>query len=124
MASAANAEGGCVFMVLAPPYTPTAANPDPESGSFENTPPVQVGSYEGRVGTWTYYPKPSDVATQESALYVEIPVGGGQEQDLAVSSYNLSEGALVSLVANGLSIAGPSPASGNTSAAGHTGHNS
>lgn len=108
MAAAANAEGGCIAMVLAPPYTPTAADPDPESGTFENTPPVQVGPYEGRVGTWTMFAKPSNVATQQAGLYVEIPLADGQDQDLVVSSNDLSESALVALVATGLSVDGSS----------------
>lgn len=108
MTAAANAEGGCVTLALAPPYTPTPANPDPEAGTLENTPPVQVGPYEGRVGTWTSFEKPSDVASQQASLYVEIPIGGGQTRDLVVSANNLSESALISLVANGLSVAGSS----------------
>src|ERR1039458_460163 len=108
IAAAANAEGGCIAMILAPPYTPTSTNPDPEAGSFENSPPVQVGPYQGRVGAWTTVAKPSNVATQQAALYVEIPVAGGQFRDLAVSANNLSESALVSLVANGLSVRGSS----------------
>jgi hypothetical protein len=129
MAAAANAEGGCIAMVLAPPYTPTTADPDPESGTFENTQPIQVGPYEGRVGTWTMFAKPSNVATQQAGLYVEIPLAGGQDQDLVVSSNNLSEGALVALVANGLSVVGSSstpdatdPTSGTSATtAGNTG---
>ena len=106
MVAAANAEGACLTAVLAPAYTPTAANPDPEAGRFENAPEVQVGPYEGRAGTWTAVAKPSGTASQEAALYVEIPLAGGQTQDLAVSSYGLSESALISLVADGLSVAG------------------
>lgn len=37
MVDAANAEGACLSAVLAPAYTPTAASPDPEAGSFEFT---------------------------------------------------------------------------------------
>lgn len=115
IATAASADGGCIAMVLAPPYTPTATDPDPEAGTFEITPPVQVGPYEGHVGTWTSYAKPSNVATQQAGLYVEIPVAGGQTQDLAVTANNLSESALVSLVANGLSVGGSSSAQRTTS---------
>jgi hypothetical protein len=111
MNAAANAEGGCVTMALAPPYTPTPTNPDPEAGTLEDTPPIQIGPYEGRVGTWTSYAKPSGVASQQASLYVEIPIGGGQTQDLVVSANSLSESALVSLVADGLSVAGSSPTS-------------
>jgi hypothetical protein len=135
MIAAANAEGGCVAMVLAPPYIPTTANPDPESGTFENTQPIQVGPYEGRVGTWTMYAKGPNVAaleaTQQAGLYVKIPLSGGQDQDLVVSSNNLSESALVALVANGLSVAGSSsatdatePTSGNSESASTTTQNS
>jgi hypothetical protein len=130
MAAAANAEGGCIAMVLAPPYTPTTADPDPESGTFENTQPVQVGPYEGRVGTWTMFAKPSNVATQQAGLYVEIPLAGGQDRDLVVSSNNLSESALVALVATGLSVAGSSstsdatgPTSGTSGTTGNTSGN-
>lgn len=91
-------------MVLAPPYTPTAADPDPEAGTLEGSAPVAVGAYEGRVGTWTAVAKPSDATGQGVALFVEIPVGGGQTQDLVVSGYGLSESALISIVANGLSV--------------------
>ncbi len=110
----ANAEGGCITMVLAPPYTPSAADPDPEAGIFESTQPVHVGPYEGRAGTWATVAKDFGVATQQAALYVQIPVAGGQDQDLVVSANNLSESALVALVANGLSVAQPSPSSGST----------
>jgi hypothetical protein len=104
--TAANAQGGCAAMALAQPYTPTAANPDPEAGRFENTPPVAVGPYQGREGTWTSYSKPSDVATQNASLNVQIPLADGQVQDLVVSGYNLSDSALVALVANGISVSG------------------
>lgn len=114
MAVNANAEGGCIFMVLAPPYTPTAADPDPEAGTFESTQPVQVGPYTGRVGSWTSVAKPSGVATQQAALYVQIPLTSGQDRDLVVSANNLSASALVSLVANGLSVTGSSGTSDAT----------
>ncbi len=106
VAAAASADGGCVWMMLAPPYTPTATNPDPEAGSFEANQPVQVGSYEGRAGTWTAVLKPSGTTSQQASLYVEIPLAGDQTQDLVLSSYGLSMSELISLVAKGLSVAG------------------
>jgi hypothetical protein len=109
MVAAANAEGGCIFMVLAPAYTPTAADPDPEAGTLDTSQPVQVGPYEGSVGTWTSVAEPSNVSSQQVALYVEIPLAGGQDQDLVVGANNLSESALVSIVANGLTVSGSSP---------------
>jgi hypothetical protein len=116
LVAAANAEGACLYAVLAPPYTPTAADPDPEAGTYESSPPVQVGPYEGRAGTWTAVAKPSGATSQQAALYVELPVAGGQMQDLAVSSYGLSEPALISLVADGLTTAGSSPTGSTTTA--------
>lgn len=106
MQAAATAQGGCVFMVLAPPYTPTTADPDPESGTFEGTPPVQVGPYEGRVGTWETVAKPSGTATVQAVLFVELPAAHDQHRDLVVSANGLSISALVSLVANGLTVTG------------------
>lgn len=110
MAVAANAQGGCISMVLAPPYTATAADPDPEAGTLESTQPVQVGRYEARAGTWTSVSKPSGVRTEQWSLYIEIPLADGQTQDLVVSSYGLSQNALVTIVANGLTVgAGSGP---------------
>jgi hypothetical protein len=104
--AAANAQGECVFMALAQPYTPTTVNPDPESGTFESQSPIPVGPYEGRAGTWTSYSKPSDTPTQNAALYVQIPLANGQSQDLVVSGDGMAVSALVTLVANGISVSG------------------
>lgn len=93
-------------MALTQPYTPTAANPDPDSGTFESQSPIPVGPYEGRAGTWTGYDKPSDAPVTNAALYVQIPLSGGQAQDLAGSGYGLSVAALVTLVAEGISVSG------------------
>jgi len=103
--AAANADGGCISMVLAPPYTPTATNPDPEAGTFEDEPPIQVGRYEGRAGAWYSVSKPSDVRTEQWSLYVQIPIAGVQMQDLVVSANGLSERDLIAVVANGLTVA-------------------
>jgi hypothetical protein len=105
---AANADGGCLSMVLAPPYTPTGTNPDPEAGTFEVEQPVQVGRYEGRAGAWYSVSKPSGARTEEQSLYVQIPIAGGQVQDLVVSANGLSESELISVVANGLMVAASS----------------
>jgi hypothetical protein len=105
MATAANAEGGWISMVLAPPYTPTAANPDPESGTFEDHTPVQVGPYVGHAGTWTTFAKPSGTASEQAGLYVQIPLADGQAQDLVVSANDLSTSQLVALVGSGLTDA-------------------
>jgi hypothetical protein len=105
VATQAHAEGGCIVMALAPPYTPTAADPDPETAGLVGAQAVQVGHYEGRAGTSTLYAKPSDARSTLEWLYVEIPLADGQHQDLVVSGYRLSRSALISLVANGLTAA-------------------
>lgn len=105
VATQANAEGGCIAMVLAPPYTPTAASPDPEATNLVNAQAVQVGPYQGLAGTSTLVAKPSGAETTLEWLHVEIPLAGGQQQDLVVSSTGLSQSALVTLVAHGLSVA-------------------
>jgi hypothetical protein len=101
-ATQAHAKGGCIGMVLAPPYTPTAASPDPETEGLTGAHAVQVGRYKGQAGTSTLFAKPSDARSTLEWLYVEIPLANGQRQDLAVSSTGLSQSALISLVANGL----------------------
>jgi len=109
--TAANTAGGCIAMVLAPAYTPTAANPDPESGTLEDSRPVQVGAYQARSGTWNSVAKPSGAITVNQALYVEIPVTNGQQQDLVISATGLSQHALIAIVASGLSVGSSSTTS-------------
>lgn len=111
VATEANAEGGCIVMALAPPYTPTAADPDPEAGTSPDAQAVQVGPYNGVEGTSTLVSKATGADSSLAWLDVEIPLSSGPYQDLVVSSYGLSETALVSLVANGLSV-DPSPSTG------------
>lgn len=106
ISSAANAEGGCVAMALAQPYTPTSVNPDPEAGTYEDAPTIAVGAFEGHDGTWTSYSKPSGAATLNAWLDVEIPMANGQTRDLIVSGYGLSVSALVALVSDGISTSG------------------
>ena len=101
-ATQAHAKGGCIGMVLAPPYTPTAASPDPESAGLEGARSVQVGRYQGRAGTSTLYANPADARSTLEWLYVEIRLADGQHQDLVVGSTGLSQAALIALVANGL----------------------
>lgn len=100
-AAAARASGGCIIMVLGPRYTPTASRPDPEAIARPLV-SVTVGPYNGLVGLAK--PVPGLV---ERELYVEIPVSGGQVRDLAVGASGLSQPALLSIVANGLSVTSP-----------------
>lgn len=47
-------------------------------------------------------------SARSTGLYVEIPVAGGQVQDLAVSANDLTVSELISIVASGLSVVGSS----------------
>lgn len=120
VASVASAAGECVFMALLPPYTPTAAIPNPEQVTLSGAEQVQVGQYQAWVGTTTandaaHAPAEGDaivkpggqtqVLGDETMLYVEIPLAGGQAQDLVVGASGLTQSQLASLVANGLSVA-------------------
>ena len=86
MKAAASAAGGCIAAVLAPPYTPTAAVPDPEA-PVAGAHPVQVGRYHGViVHSLTHYP-PALVFSVTgiraakhqlfTELFVPLPAGGG-----------------------------------------------
>ncbi len=115
-AAAATASGGCLFMVLAPHYTPTASEPDPEAFVNSGTQHVQVGPYNALIYTGSLIGD----SPVETVLYVEIPLSNGQTQDLVVGEHGLSQSQLIALVANGLSvpsgsstpISGPSPSTG------------
>jgi hypothetical protein len=102
----ANAEGGCVAMVLAPPYSRTSSGSDPEEGTAPGDQTVRVGQFAGRSGSSTLVTKSTGSDSTAEWLDVEIPLAGGHMQDLVVSSIGLSQGQLVSLVAQGLSVTG------------------
>lgn len=136
VASAASAADGCVFMALLPPYTPTASNPDPEQAALSGAEHVQIGQYQAWVGTTAdaaHAAADGDVIARtggltkvlgdETMLYVEIPLTGGQTEDLVVGSSGLSQADLISLVANGLSAVGGNSGTGNTGTAGTSGAN-
>ncbi|MGH9106486.1 MAG: hypothetical protein ACRDZX_11765 [Acidimicrobiales bacterium] len=121
-AAAATASGGCIAIVLAAPYTPTASQPDPEAavGNAE-THQVEVGPYNAWIYTGSlYYTAQTGYGPVETVLFVELPLAGGKVQDLVVGEQGLSQPQLVALVANGLSVPGGSPPaslpSGNTGA--------
>ena len=118
--AAGNAAGGCIFMVLAPPYTPTASQPDPEA-FFRDSQHVQVGPYVAFIwtGSLTYSRAPGD-GPVETMLFVEIPLSGGQQQDLVVGEEGLSQSQLITLVANGLSVS-PGTSTSTSAPSGSTG---
>jgi hypothetical protein len=126
--AAANAEGSCIEMVLLPPYSSTSADVDPESAStLRNAQSVSVGPYKGLVGTETLSTmaqgldgQSPDDSSQQPILFVEIPLSSGQTQDLAIGAQNLSQSALVSLVASGLTEAGATSNGGSPAATSNT----
>jgi hypothetical protein len=104
-------------MVLAPPYTPTAAQPDPEAAVSAKQ-PAQVGPYHAyiRTGSLYYVPQTGAYGPVETVLYVEIPLPNGQVQGLVVGEQGLSQSQLIALVAEGLSVAGTSTTVGDSGA--------
>jgi hypothetical protein len=104
VAQAASAAGGCVLMLLTPPFAPSAGlNGDPNipSGSQE----VAVGSYRAWLvprGYWQPYAADGRPVA-ENGLVVQDAVGHGQVRDLVIGCTGLSRAAFVSLVATGLS---------------------
>ena len=111
MKAAASAAGGCIAVVLAPPYTPTAAVPDPEA-PVDGAHPVQVGRYHGViVHSLTHYPpvlvfSVSGIRAARHHLFVQLfvplPAGGGEMRDLVIGASQLSESELIKIAATGL----------------------
>jgi hypothetical protein len=111
MQAAASAAGGCIAAMLAPPYTPTAAVPDPEA-PVAGAHAVQVGRYHGvTVHSLTHYP-PALVFSVTgiraakhqlfTELFVPLPAGGGEMRDLVIGASQLSESELIKIAATGL----------------------
>lgn len=122
--AAATAAGGCLSMVLAAPYTPTASQPDPEAITSQAE-PERVGPYNAyiRTGSLYYLPQTGQYGPVETSLYVEIPLANGEMQDLVVGAEGLSQSQLLALVANGLSVGSsgspaPTPTTGDAGGGG------
>jgi hypothetical protein len=104
VAEAASAAGGCVLMLLTPPFTPSARlNGDPNipPGSQE----VAVGHYRAWLmprGYWQPYAADGRPVA-ENGLVVQDAVGNGQVRDLVIGCTGLSKDAFLALVAKGLS---------------------
>jgi hypothetical protein len=112
MKAAASASGGCIVALLVPPYHPTTAVPDPEAPAAAR--PVQVGRYHGAIISRmlvTDLRNPRQAArhgikpgwNNVAHLWVRLPDGGGKMRDLIVGAEQLSDAALIKIVANGLS---------------------
>jgi len=113
MKAAASTSGGCILAVLAPPYHPTTAVPDPEAPAAAR--PVQVGRYHGAIIDSrilvTDLRNPRQAArhgikpgwNNVAHLYVRLPDGGGKMRDLIIGARQLSDAALIKIAANGLS---------------------
>ena len=106
MQAAASAAGGCIAAMLAPPYTPTAAVPDPEA-PVDGAHPVQVGRYHGVI---VHSPVlVFSVARFRAArhylfteLFVPLPAGSGEMRDLVIGASRLSASELIKIAATGL----------------------
>lgn len=111
VSASASAAGGCLTMVLAPPYTPTQEWPDPETVvSSSDGQAVQVGPYNALVRTGpVIYTAANGYGPSETILDVQIPLSGGTQQDLVVAEQGLSQSQLISLVSQGLSGTSGSP---------------
>jgi hypothetical protein len=104
MKAAASASGGCVALLLAPRYTPTAALPDPEAPAAAH--PVRVGRYHGRIFHYSLVflsVSQTGIKSSVTELLVQLPAGGGQMRDLVIGASGLSDSALVQIAADGLS---------------------
>lgn len=101
MSAAASSSGGCIVLVLAPAYTPTAAAPDPEAPSTAR--PVQVGSYHGLIFDSSISEATGRSIMSATELYVELPVAGGRMRDLVIGTTRISKATLIKIAADGLS---------------------
>jgi len=110
---AANASDKCLYMETLPPYTPSGGG-DPDTSSLPDEQKVKVNQYDAQVGTTPPASVGGSAVAETTTLYVEVPVAGGQIQDLVVSAAGLSPTALVTLVAKGLSVGGVPGIAGNT----------
>lgn len=101
IASAANANGGCVEMALTRPFTPTAATENPYLGLTASTSSARQVDVAGYVGWLT------TVGTNEGQpalqLTVELQQGNGQMRDLGVGASGFSASELLTIVSHGLS---------------------
>lgn len=112
MKAAASESGGCILAVLAPPYSPAKAKPDPEAPAAAH--PVRVGRYHGAIihsrMLVTGLRNPRQAARHGirpgwnsfTQLYVQLPAGDGKMRDLVIGSQQLSGPALIKIAANGL----------------------
>lgn len=108
--SAATANGGCVSMLLSASYTPGASDAPVLPGS-EDASPVQIGSYQGTVGTDTWIGRdmtlngiPVASGTKQLIVNLDVPGDGGQVQDLEIAAEGLSQQQLISILSSGLSV--------------------
>lgn len=102
MKAAASSSGGCIVLVLAEAYTPTATVPDPEAPPTAQ--PVQVGRYHGLiVNSSISSGNTGRLIMRATELYVQIPTADGRMRDLVIGGTMLSKSTLIRIAANGLS---------------------
>jgi hypothetical protein len=95
IASAASADGGCIFMVMTVPYALGSGGSDPYE--LPDAQPITVGSYAG----WTEVAGSSH-GSPTTQLAVRIPATNGQYRDLVVAAIGLSTSEVSSFVEQGL----------------------
>lgn len=110
--SAATGDGGCVSILLTAPFTAGSADA-PTPFNDADTHPVHIAGYDGTIGTatWTggnmtYNGIAIPDGTTQSELTLQVPVAGGQMEDLMFAAEGLSQQQLVSIVSSGLSSPG------------------
>lgn len=112
--AAAGHNGGCLFMMLSPAYTPTTtASQYGDVGSHgyvaSQTPTVHIGPYTGWLTTQSagrgagLVPGGNGPHLQ---LTILLPQAGGLVRDLDIGSAGIDRSALLSIVAGGLDAAG------------------
>ncbi len=99
--AAANASGGCVYLSLTAPFTPTSATPNPYVTFTASTPGVREVDVDGDAG-WLRAGTPGTPGAVY-LLTVQVPEKNGQTRDLVIGSSGLSSTELLTIVSHGLS---------------------
>jgi hypothetical protein len=111
MKAAASASGGCIVAVLTPPYTPTAARPDPLAPAA-HAHPVRIGNYHGVLAHSSFLVTSASRTAiahgitpgrhQLTELFVRLPAGNGRVRDLVLGASRLSGSEMIRIAASGL----------------------
>ena len=105
IAQATSSAGGCVLMLLTPPFRPRSKVADGDPNVPLGAEEVTVGTYHAWLmppGYWQPYSSDGK-PVEENGLVIESPAGDGEIRDLVIGCTGLSCARFVSLVATGLS---------------------